>query len=144
MVLVDQAGLDRLGGEVGPAHRDIAFRRRFQPADRFGVEVSLDARPGAGCLLERPRIDDLVRRLPDLLVVANNGRFVSHLHRLPGHHHLVHTAAQQVRADGALELVDEGVHLFVGRRPIEAAVPVRHVAVQRHDRRVDEPGHAGS
>ena len=33
------------------------------------------------------------------------------------------------------------MHLFVGRRPAEVSIRVRHVAVERSDRRVDEPRH---
>jgi hypothetical protein len=35
---VDQAGLDRLGGEVGTAHGDVTFRLRFQLSDRFRLK----------------------------------------------------------------------------------------------------------
>ena len=66
VVLVDQPGLDRLGGEVGTADGDVASRRRLQLPDRFGVEVALDPRPGAGDRLQRLGVDDLVGRLPDL------------------------------------------------------------------------------
>jgi hypothetical protein len=40
--LVDESGLDRLGGEIGTADGDVVFRRCFQRADRFGVELGLD------------------------------------------------------------------------------------------------------
>src|SRR5205814_4899700 len=58
---------------------------------------------------------------------------------LPVHHHLVHPPAQQIRADRPLQVVDEAVHLLVWRGPVEVAALVGHVAVQRHDRRVDQP-----
>src|SRR6266851_4359785 len=51
---VDQAGLDRLRGQVGTADCDVTFGLRFHLPDRFGVEVSLDAGPGCGSRLQRP------------------------------------------------------------------------------------------
>ena len=47
------------------------------------------------------------------------------VHRLPDGHRLVHPAAVEVRADRPLEVVDERVHLLVGRRPVELAVARR-------------------
>src|SRR4051794_5903884 len=44
VALVDQPGLDRLGGEVGTAHGDVTSRCRFQLANRFRIEASLDPR----------------------------------------------------------------------------------------------------
>src|SRR3989440_7808084 len=64
MVLVDQLGLDRLGGELRTAHRDVAYGSDFHLPDGPGVEVPLDPRSGAGCRLERLGVDDLVGRLP--------------------------------------------------------------------------------
>src|SRR5207247_3372724 len=60
---------------------------------------------------------------------------------LPVDHHLVHPAPVEVGADPPLELVDEGVHLLIRRGPVEVAVLVRHVAVERRDRRVAQLGH---
>ena len=37
-------------------------------------------------------------------------------------------------ADEPLEVVDEGMHLLIGLRPVEVSVLVRDVAVERHDR----------
>src|SRR5436309_3393502 len=56
--LVDQPGLDRLGCEVGTAHGDVGSRPRFHPADRFGVEVSLEPRPRAGYRLQGLGVHD--------------------------------------------------------------------------------------
>src|SRR5207248_3765196 len=39
VALVDQPGLDRLGGEVRTAHADVTSRRRFHAPDSLGVEV---------------------------------------------------------------------------------------------------------
>src|SRR5689334_6522412 len=33
VALVDQAGLDRVGGEIGTAHGEVTFRTRFHPPD---------------------------------------------------------------------------------------------------------------
>jgi hypothetical protein len=42
--LVDQARLDRLGGEVGTPDADVTVRGRLQLADRIDVELPFDAR----------------------------------------------------------------------------------------------------
>src|SRR6266851_5136822 len=55
--------------------------------------------------------------------------------------HLIHPASVHVRASRPLEVVDEGMDLLVRRSPIEVAVLVRNVAVERGDRRIDQPGH---
>jgi len=44
VVLVHQPGLDRMGGEAGSSHRDVASCQHFCAPDRFRVEVSLDPR----------------------------------------------------------------------------------------------------
>ena len=43
--LVDQAGRDRLSGELGTADADVARRRALQLPDRFRIEIPLDPRP---------------------------------------------------------------------------------------------------
>src|SRR5439155_15221982 len=45
--LVDQAGLDRLGREVGTSDADVTLCRRLKLPNRLRVEGSLDPRPGA-------------------------------------------------------------------------------------------------
>jgi hypothetical protein len=139
--LVDQPGVDRLSREVGPAHQDVSSRCRFQLSDRFGVEVSLDPRSGAGYRLQRLRVHDLVRRLPYLREILHVGRLVGEGERLPRDHHLVYPAPVEVGADRPLEVVDEGVDLLVRLSPVEVAFLVRHVAVERRDRRVDQFRH---
>ena len=142
MVLVDQPGIDRLGGKLWTANRDVAFRQRFHLPHRLWVEVALDPRPGAGHLLQRLRVHDLVGRLPYPRKVLRRGRMVEDgVRRLPVDHHFIHPASVEVRPDPALEVVDEGVHLLVRRSPIEAAALVCHVAVERSDRRVDQLNH---
>src|SRR5215218_741253 len=76
VTLVYQPGLERLGRQVGTTHADVALRLRFHPTDRFGVEVSLDPRPGAGDRLQRPGVHNLVGRPPYLRVVLLDGRGV--------------------------------------------------------------------
>jgi uncharacterized damage-inducible protein DinB len=123
MDLVDEPGLERLGGEVRAAHGEVAFRRRLQPPDRLGVEVPLDPRPGRVHRLQRPGVDDLAGRLPDGGEVQHDGRPVGEgLRVLPGAHHLVHPAPVEVGPNRPLEGVEEGVHLLVRRGPVEVAV----------------------
>jgi hypothetical protein len=80
--------------------------------------------------------DDLVALAPDLRVVAHQR--VRVVHRLPRGEHLVHAAPEQVRADRALEVVHERMHLLVRERPVPLALLVGDVEVERRDRAVDE------
>src|SRR5215203_1640188 len=64
VALVDQPGLDRLGGEVRTAHADVTSGLRFHLPDRFRVEVSHYPRPGAEDSIQRLGVHDLVGRLP--------------------------------------------------------------------------------
>src|SRR5262249_11112584 len=91
---------------------------------------------------EGRRVDDLVRGAPELGEVADHRRISGDAHRLPGGHHLVHPASVEIRARVAPEVVDEAVDLLVRMRPVEASARVRDAAVDRGDRRVDQPPHA--
>src|SRR3989442_12888622 len=62
-VLVDQPSPDRLGGEIGAANGEVAFRLSFELPDRLRVEVPLDPRRCTGHLLECPGVHDLLRGL---------------------------------------------------------------------------------
>jgi hypothetical protein len=57
--------------------------------------------------------------------------------RLPAGHHLVHAAPIQVRPGLPIEVVDEGVHLLVRFRPLEAAGFIRDVAIGSRARLCD-------
>jgi hypothetical protein len=46
-------------------------------------------------------------------------------------------------AHRALEVVDEPVDFLVRLRPVEVAVLVGDIAVERGDRRIDQLGHVG-
>ena len=130
------------GRETGTAHAQVALGRVLHPPDGVGVEVALDPRPCARHRLQRARVDDLVGHLPDVRVVAHvRGQVGERERRFPEHHHLVHPPPVQVRADRPFEVVDECVDLGVGRRPVQGAVLVRDVPVERRDHRVDQPGH---
>ena len=49
--LIDQAGLERLGGKHRTTDRELALRRLFQLPDRLWVEGALDTSlPARGCL----------------------------------------------------------------------------------------------
>src|SRR5215212_7709852 len=99
MVLVDQPGPERLGGEVGTAHDHVPSRRRLHLPYRFGVELSLDPRPGGGYCLQRPGVHDLVGGLPELREVAHKGRLLGEgVVVLPTDHRLVHPASVEVGA----------------------------------------------
>lgn len=109
----------------------------------FGIEVSLDPRLHAGDRVERPRVDDLLRRLPNFGEIANNGRLaLIGVGGLPVEHCLVHSTSVQVGVDRPRQLVDEGVHLVVGAsssgHPFEPALSLFHIPVESGDRRADE------
>ena len=130
---------ERLGGEARAANGDVARRLGLHLSHRVCVEVPLDPSSGARNRFERPRVDDLVGRPPDLREVAHDLRLSGHVgHVLPGDHRLVHPAAVEVGADRPLEVVDEGVHLLVGGSPVKRSRLILDVAVQRCDGRVDQ------
>src|SRR5215831_3801255 len=62
---VDEPGPERLGGEGGAAHGEVAAGRLFLMPDRDRVEFPLDPRSGREWRLQRPRVHDLPGRLPD-------------------------------------------------------------------------------
>ena len=106
------------------------------------IELPLDPRPLARDRLQRPRVDDLVGRPPDLGEVAYHVRLAGRLHRLPRHHHLVHAPPVEVRPDRPLQIVDERVQLLVRCQPVELPLLVGDVAVERCDRGIDQARHA--
>lgn len=61
----------------------------------------------------------------------------------PCDQHFVHPAPQEIGADRPRQVVDERVHFPVRLGPVEVAVPVRDVPVERHDRRIDQLRHEG-
>lgn len=114
-------------------------------ADSVGIELALE--PGAGCpnFNEHAGVDDLVECPPHLSEVGLRRRQSGFLaDRLPDRHRLVHAPAVEAGTNGPFELVDERMHTGVGNRPINAAVGVFDVAVQRRDRGADELGHDAS
>jgi hypothetical protein len=93
----------------------------------------------AGHRLKRPGVDNLLGRPPDLGEVPGHGGLI--VVGLPVDHGLVHASPVQMGADGPLEVVDERVHLLIRCRPVEVALLVLDVAVERCDRRIDQAGH---
>jgi hypothetical protein len=75
--------------------------------------------------------------------VLDEGRLVGRVQGLPCNQHFVHPAPQEIGADRPRQVVDERVHFPVRLGPVEVAVPVRDVPVERHDRRVDQLRHEG-
>ena len=98
-----------------------------------------DARPRARRRLERTRVDDLVRRPPDLCEVANYRILV--VDGLPRQQHLVHAAPEQPGPDRPGEVIDVRVYDLVRHGPVPLALFVGDEAVERRNRRVDELGH---
>jgi len=78
--LVNQSGLDRLGGEVGTAHADVTSPRRFHLPNIFRFEVS--------------RVHDLVGRPPSLREVLDERRLIREVHGLPGDEPLLPSEAR--------------------------------------------------
>src|SRR5215213_10435419 len=69
VALVDQPGLESLGGEFGTAHDEVSARLGLHLPDRFGVEVLLDLRPCGRYGPKRPGVHDLLCCLPDMCEV---------------------------------------------------------------------------
>ena len=144
VALVDESGPERVGGELWASDPEVTLRCRLQLPDRLGVEVSLDPRPGAGDCLQRRRVHDLVGRAPDLSEVLDGGWLVRDVPGLPGEHHLEHPPPVEVGADRPLEVVDERVHLLVRHAPVELALLICDIAVERCDGEVDQLAHSRS
>ena len=138
---VDQAGLERLSSEVGTANGQVACRRGFQPPDRLGIETSFDT--GSRCCGARQRVgvDDLISGAPYGREFRYERWLVVRLKGVPSGHDFIHAATIEIRTDRAFEEVDEGVQLFVWLGPVEDAVLVGYVAVERHDDRIDQFRH---
>src|SRR5690606_6695442 len=113
--LVYEAIAEGEDGELGAADAEVTVRARLHLAHGVGGKLALDARAGGRGRLERAGVDDLLGRAPDLRVLLLVWRIAGHrLGSLPERHDLVEPPPVQVRADGALEVVDEGVYLRVG------------------------------
>ena len=142
VALVHQAGPEGLGGQVRAADAQVPLRLSLQEPDRLRVEGPLDPRPGGGHLPQRGAEHDLVRRLPEPGEVQDVGRVAGlFVQGLPDGHHLVHPPPVKMGAQRPHQVVDEGVHLLVRLGPVEAPGRILDVAVQRHERRVDQLGH---
>src|SRR5215471_6341310 len=123
MILVDEPGPDRLGGEGRTSHRNIERRLSLQLADRLRVEFPLQTRVRCRDGLPRFGIDDLVGRLPDAREVQHGRRGAGNdLWRLPNRHRFVLLASIEIGADRAVEIGNERKCLLAWRRPIEVAV----------------------
>lgn len=132
--LVDQSRAESLGCQLWAAHGDVALRSGLRLPDGYRVELPLEPGPLAGNSFERSRVHDLVGRLPHLGVGALDRELVGEgVRRLPVDHRLVHPAPVESGSDRAFEVVDERMHLLVGRPPAEVALLVGDVAVERHD-----------
>ena len=51
------------------------------------------------------------------------------------------TAPVEVGAYLPIEVVDEAMHFLVRNGPVEVAILVRYITIERRNRRVDQPGH---
>src|SRR3954470_14001803 len=89
VVLVDEAGPDRLSGEVRPSDADVTLGLRLEPPDRVGIELPLEPGLRARDVAERPREDDLLGAPPDLRVITDLRRLIG-ARGLPIDHRLVH------------------------------------------------------
>ena len=87
-------------------------------------------------------VNDLFGPLPDLSEISANCPLVAAgTSGVPDHHRLVHPAPIEVGAYRSLEVVDEGMHLLIRRRPIELALAVLDVPIERCKGRIDQFGH---
>lgn len=74
LTLVDQPGSKGVSSQLRTPDEDILLDALFQLSNGFGVEVALNSSFAGGWSLQRPRIDDFVRSLPDLCKVTRDGR----------------------------------------------------------------------
>src|SRR4051812_24936265 len=123
--LVDETVAQRLRGELRAADAEVGRRSGLELPDAVGFELALEPRARGGHALQRPRVDDLLGRPPDLCVLLRDGVRVALGRRgLPVGHRLVHPAAVEVGADRPLLGVDERMDLLVGRGPVEPAARI--------------------
>src|SRR5215212_228829 len=110
-------------GERRTAHRNVAGRSCLELSYNLRVEVPLEPRLGRRDRLQRPRVHDLVSRLPDRYELQR-GRWEmgNDFWRIPDGHRLVHLAPKEIGADLPLAIVDEGEDFRIQFRPIEVAV----------------------
>ena len=109
VALVDQPGLDRLGGKVGTAHADVTSAVAFICRTASGSKsrsirvLALDTAPASWSTRScRPPAIAAAKSRVDGRLVGDG------VHGLPGDHHLVHPASVEVGADRPFEVVDEG------------------------------------
>src|SRR5262249_5940232 len=107
MVLIDQPGLYSLRGKFRAGHGDVTVCNLFHPPDGIRLELWFDPRPGGRDGLQRPGVDNLVCRLPDLRKVPYEWGLAACVHCLPNSHCLVHSATVEVSADRTQEVADE-------------------------------------
>src|SRR5262249_47885224 len=140
--LVNEPGRERPRGKVRAAHAEVASSRLLQNPNLPGIEMSLDSGPRGRRRLQRPGVDDLLRRLPDHREVQHGGRLLRERIRVfPRGHHVIDPSPIQGSAHAALDVVDETVYFLVRGGPVEVAAPICHVAVERRDSRVDQLSH---
>jgi len=142
MQFVDEAGCERLTGKVRSADEQVTIRGCLQLLDGRWLKGPLDSGPFAGNVSQRGRKDDLLGRPPDRCEVRGHGVFVRDVEGFPGDHHLVEPTSVQLRPDRAHEVVDHRMDVVVGDTPVEVAVAVRDVAVERCDHRIDQLRHS--
>src|SRR5207302_4375340 len=103
--------------------------------------MSLDAGACALRLFQRRRVHDLIRAAPDRGEILDDSRLGVQARRiLPIEEGVVHPPPEEVSANRPLEVVDEPMYLVVRRGPVEIAALVGDLAIQRHDRCVNQPG----
>ena len=65
MVFVDQAGLHGLAREIGHSYGDVALSDFLEMPNSVRIEALRDSGVRAGDSIQRRRVDDFVRGLPD-------------------------------------------------------------------------------
>ena len=74
MTLVDQPGLEGVGGEFSPPDEDVMFAGCFQLSNSFRIERLLKLRFASGYSLQRLGVHDFIGCLSDLCEVAPEWR----------------------------------------------------------------------
>src|SRR5260370_19768265 len=120
---VDEARPEGVRRELVATDHQVMHRSQLHLANAVDVERLLEPRPRRRDLLQRLRVDDLVRCSPHPRKVARPwGIGFGRAGLRPDLHRLVHAPAVEMRADRTHHVVDELLALFVGGRPADLAL----------------------
>jgi hypothetical protein len=124
--LVDQPGLDRLSGEIGTAHDQVA------PADAFSCRTASGSNSRSIRVLALETVSSVfeytILSAPRQISAKSwmKGGCSARREGFPGDQHLVQPAPEEEGAHGPIEVVNKAMHFLVRLGPVEPAVLVRY------------------